>query len=105
MSYMATAKMKRLRGTILEILRTNHDQQSSRFDSSALWSALVRGLGFDASKNEVNTAIQDLCARDYVTCRQKRDDRTGDVFITQIELTPKGRDLLEETHTDPAVEV
>ena len=103
--YTATAKAKRLRGAILELLRTNHDGQQSRFDSSALWSALVRGLGFDAGRHEVKTVLQDLCARGYVTYREKRDKETNEVSIWQIELTPRGRDILEETIEDPAVEL
>lgn len=105
MSYGDSAKMKHLRGTVLKLLRTNHDQQSSRFDSTALWSALVRGLGFDVSKNEVKTVLQDLQGRGYVRFQQKKDWSIGEVYITQIELCPKGRDLLEATIDDPAVEV
>ena len=105
MSMMAAAKMKRLRGAILQLLCTNHDAQSSRFDATALWSALVRGLNFDASRNEVKTILQDLCGRGYCTCVERKDKNTGEVWISQIELTPKGRDLLEETITDPAVEL
>jgi len=43
MSYGAI-KSKRMRGMILELLQTNHDQQKSRFDSSMVWSALVLAL-------------------------------------------------------------
>jgi hypothetical protein len=99
MSYGAIAKSKRLRGMILELLQT------SRFDSSMLWSALVRGLGFDASENDVITMLQDLRGRSYVEYREIRNLRVGEYRIVQIELCPKGRDLLEGTITDPAVEV
>jgi hypothetical protein len=105
MSYTAAAKTKRLRGTILQLLCTNHDAQASRFDATALWSALVRGLNFDASRNEVKTVIQDLCGRGYCTCKERKNLETGEVFLSQIELTPKGRDLLEGTIEDPAVEL
>jgi len=105
MSYTATAKAKRLRGAILGLLRTNHDEQASRFDSTALWSALIRGLGFDASRNEVKTTLQDLRGRSYISYVEKKDLNTGEVSMWQIELLPKGRDLLEGTVDDPAVEV
>jgi hypothetical protein len=105
MSYGAIAKSKRMRGMILELLQTNHDQQRSRFDSSMLWSALVRGLGFDASLNDVLTVLQDLCDRGYVKYTEIRNVKLGEYRIVQIELTPKGRDLLEGTITDPAVDV
>lgn len=105
MSYGAVAKSKRMRGMILELLQTNHDQQRSRFDSSMLWSALVRGLGFDASENDVLTVLQDLSGRGYVTYTEVKNLRRGEYRIVQIELAPKGRDLLEGTIADPAVEV
>lgn len=105
MSYGAIAKSKRLRGMILELLQTNHDEQKSRFDSTMLWSALVRGLGFDASENDVITILQDLNGRSYVKYSEIRNARLGQYRIVQIELCPKGRDLLEGTITDPAVEV
>jgi len=105
MSYGAIAKSKRLRGMILELLQTNHDEQKSRFDSSMLWSALVRGLGFDASENDVITMLQDLRGRSYVDYREIKNLRAGEYRIVQIELCPKGRDLLEGTIADPAVEV
>jgi hypothetical protein len=105
MSYGAIAKSKRLRGVILELLQTNHDQQRSRFDSTMLWSALVRGLGFDASENDVMTVLQDLHGRGYVTYTEIKNARKGEYHIVQIELQPRGRDLLEGTITDPAVEV
>jgi hypothetical protein len=107
MSYTLVAKRKRLRGAILELLCTNHDKQESRFNSSALWSALVRGLGFEASKYEVFTMLQDLQARGYITYQldQKRKDLDGEIRINNIELCPKGRDILEGTSEDPAVEI
>src|SRR5260370_9432333 len=103
MSYGAIAKSKRLRGVILELLQTNHDEQKTRFDSSMLWSALVRSLGFDASENDVITTLQDLRGRSYVSYTEIKNLRRGEYRIVQIELCPKGRDLLEGTITDPAV--
>lgn len=105
MSVLNTAKTKHLRGTVLLLLRTNHDDQKSRFDSTALWSALVRGLSFDVSRNELKTVLQDLKGRGYVDFKQQKDLDNGTVYIVQIELCPRGRDLLEGTIEDPAVEV
>jgi len=105
MSYGAIARSKRLRGMILELLQTNHDEQKSRFDSTMLWSALVRGLGFDASENDVITMLQDLRGRSYISYTEIKNLRLGVYRIVQIELCPKGRDLLEGTIADPAVEV
>jgi hypothetical protein len=100
-----TAKTKHLRGTVLLLLRTNHDDQKSRFDSTALWSALVRGLSFDVSRNELKTVLQDLKGRGYIDFKQQKDLDSGTVYIVQIELCPRGRDLLEGTIEDAAVEI
>jgi len=105
MSFTLIAKRKRLRGVILELLCLNHDKQESRFTSSALWSAAVRGLGFEASKNDVVTMLQDLKARGYVEYVLRKNDQDGEIRIYNIELCPKGRDLLEGTTEDPAVEL
>lgn len=105
MNFLDTAKTKHLRGTVLMLLRTNHDAQNSRFDSTALWSALVRGLSFEVSRNELKTVLQDLKGRGYVDFKQQKDNDSGAIYIVQIELCPKGRDLLEGTIDDPAVEL
>ena len=104
MSYGAVAKSKRMRRVILELLQTNHDEQGSRYDSSMLWSVLVRSLGFDVSLNNVTTVLQDLHGRMYIRYDEIRDQKQGLYYIVKIELTPRGRDLLEGTITDPAVE-
>lgn len=105
MNIGTVAKAKRLRGAILKLLCTNHDEQLSRFDATSLWSALVRGLAFDASRFEVITTLQDLKGRGYVDFRQRKDEDRGTIYLAQIELCPKGRDLLEGTVEDPAVEI
>lgn len=105
MSYTAVAKTKRMRAVILEMLQKNHDEQKSRLDSSAVWSALVRGLGFDVSEKEVITLLQDLSDRAYLRYEEIKDVRLGLYYIVRIELSAKGRDLLERTITDPAVEL
>ena len=87
------------------LLCTNHDQQKSRFDGVALWSALVRGLSFDVSQNELFTILQDLKDRGYVRFEQPKNKKTGEVAIMQIELCARGRDLLEGTIEDRAVEL
>ena len=102
-NYTAVAKSRRLRAVVLEMLQTNHDQQKSRLDSSAVWSGLVRGLGFDVSENEVITVLQDLQGRGYIQYEEIRNQRQGLYYIVRIQLAPRGRDLLEGTITDAAV--
>jgi hypothetical protein len=97
-----SAKNMRLRKLTLDILQANHDQQATRHDSSMLWSAVVR-MGFDASRNDVMTILQDLCDRGYVRYVEMRNNRTGEIWLVKIELTSRGRDLQEGTIHDPAV--
>ena len=107
MSYGRTEKTKRLRGQILELLRARHDSRQSRMDSTELWSALVRGLAFDVSKDEVTTMCEDLESRGYIRfeLNQRLYDQRGERLYMRIELCPKGRDVLEGTLPDPAVEI
>ncbi len=106
MSYGRAEKARRMRGQILEMLATNHDKRQSRLDSSLVWSILVRS-GFDVSKDEVTTLCEDLEARGYIKYQLNKRlyEKTGDRLYMQMELCPKGRDLLEATFDDPAVEV
>jgi hypothetical protein len=97
--------MKRLRGRILLLLCTNHDDQESRLDSSALWSVLFNRMRFDVSRDQVLTCLQDLKGRGYIDFIQQRDYDKGKTYIVMIELCPKGRDLLEGTIEDAAVEL
>lgn len=105
MNYEAKGRERRLRGTILKLLKTNHEQRNSRYDSTLLASNLVRGLAFDVSPNEVMTTLEDLCGRGYLSYREVQDKKTHESWYMQITLTPRGRDLLEgNIPEDPAVE-
>jgi predicted transcriptional regulator len=95
------AQNKRTRAVIIELLNIRHSEQRSRPDHVLMWHMLL-DLGADASENEVLTLLQDLFDRGYVAYREEKDRRTSRVSISQIQLTPKGRDLIEGTITDPA---
>jgi predicted transcriptional regulator len=92
---------KRTRAVIVELLNIRHSEQKSRPDHVLMWH-MLRDLGCDVSENEVLTILQDLCDRGYVNYRADRDRATGRIAISQIQLTPKGRDLIEGTIADPA---
>ena len=97
-------KMRRLRGTILLLLRDRHDEQQSHADSVMLWSNLNK-LSLECGQNEVMTTLQDLKGRGYVNFVQDRNKFTNRVYAVRIEITPKGRDLVDELLVDPAVVV
>lgn len=99
---MDTTATKRLRGAIIEVLYTRHQAQQSRVDHVALWH-ILRDLGFDLGENDCLTALQDLSDRRYLTYRENKDRRTNRVDISLIQLTSRGRDVREDTITDPAI--
>ena len=97
-----TTEIKRLRGGIVELLYTRHQAQQSRADHVTLWR-MLRDLGFDVGEFDVITQLQDLNDRGYVKYAEQKDRFTNRVRISLIQLTSRGRDLREETISDPAV--
>ncbi|MBZ5533085.1 MAG: hypothetical protein LAO20_16770 [Acidobacteriia bacterium] len=95
---------KRLRGTILELVNEGHEKQRSRMDHVVLWGVLRKML-FDVGQNDVLTILQDLKERGYLVFQEERNRKTNDLRISQIMITPDGRDLLEGSEDDPAVHV
>ncbi len=102
MKALTIETVKRLRGEILELVDEGHRQQRSRMTDLILWGVLQR-LKYDVSQNDVITTLQDLKDRKYIAFDQDKNQRSGVVRISQIQITPAGRDLLEETTKDPAV--
>jgi hypothetical protein len=103
MPQVDVAQIKRLRGAIIEVLYARHQAQQSRVDHVALWH-ILRDLSFDLGENELLTVLQDLWERKYVLYSASRNRLSNRVQISQIQLTPSGRDLREETITDAAVQ-
>lgn len=96
------AQNKRIRGAICEVLYARHQAQQSRVDHVALWR-ILRDLGCDVGENDVITQLQDLSDREYVKYDQKKNRWTNRVEISMIQLTARGRDLVEQTIHDAAV--
>jgi hypothetical protein len=94
----------RLRGEILELVDEGHQEQRSRMNDLILWGVLQR-LKYDVSQNDVITVLQDLGDRGYLKFDEDRNRRNNEVRISKIQITPKGRDLLEGTIIDAAVNV
>jgi hypothetical protein len=98
------SNVRRLRGVMLEILYKNHGDQRTRLDHIMLWGVLTN-LGYDVSQNDVLTLLQDLQDRDLVKFDEKKDGRTGYVSIQKIQITAGGRDVVELTTSEPAVQI
>src|SRR6185437_11085173 len=95
-SPLAVELRMRLRGEILELVNEGHQEQRARMNDLVLWGVLQR-LQYDVSQNDVLTLLQDLGERGYLTFSQDKNPRTREVRISQIQITPKGRDLVEGT--------
>lgn len=101
----ATAQIKRrLRGMILRLVYENHEKQNHRLDDVTLTGVLER-LQFDVYVNLVREVLQDLEERKLINFEQQRDRYTGKTAIRKIQILPAGRDVIEGTTSDPAVDV
>jgi len=104
MSVLDNETKRRLRGVILKLVYENHEKQRHRLDDLTLHGVLER-LHYDLSRNEVRTLVQDLGERDCLKCIEERDKDSGKVSLRQIQILPRGRDLIEKSETDAGVEV
>ncbi|MFQ5696272.1 MAG: hypothetical protein ACE5HB_09810 [Terriglobia bacterium] len=104
MSLLLTHEVKRrLRRVILQLVYENQESQRHRLDDITLHSALDR-LHHDVSRNGVRTVLQDLRERGFLRFVSEKNVDTGKVALRKIEITPGGRDIVEGTKQDPAVE-
>ncbi|HLZ93361.1 MAG TPA: hypothetical protein VKQ28_16775 [Candidatus Acidoferrum sp.] len=102
---MINAQMKRrLRGKILSLIYENHESQRTRLDDITLAGVLER-LGFDVYGNLVRELLQDLGERGCLKFNQEKNRVNGEVSIRQIQILPRGRDVVEKTVGDAAVDV
>jgi hypothetical protein len=92
---------RQLRGLILTLVYVNHRRQNARLTSTVIRGTLQRE-GYQFSRNDVMAMIQDLKDRDFLRYSSMRDG-DGRSFIFAIEITARGRDLVDELITDPAV--
>ncbi len=95
---------RRLRGVVLKLIYENHESQKHRLDDVTLTGVLER-LQFDVYVNLVREILQDLQERRLINFDLERNRVTGTSAIRQIQITPGGRDIIEKTSSNPAVEV
>ena len=98
------ARMRRLRGVVLKLLRLNQKDRKPRLDDITIWGVLS-DLKHRDSINEVRTVLNDLHDRNCISYDEDRDDHTGEVSYRKIRIDPRGVDLVEGVEQDPAVEV
>lgn len=104
MSATSPQQKRRLRAVILKLIYENREAQNHRLDDVTL-TAVLEKLGHDVYVNLVREMLQDLQERGFVTFEKTRDRITGKTSIQKIQIAPAGADIVEETKTDPAVDV
>jgi hypothetical protein len=95
---------RRLRGEILKLVYENHEKQNTRLDDITLAGVLER-LGFDVYVNLVQEILEDLGERGCVKHEVGKNPITGKKSIRKIQILPRGRDVIEKTISDAAVDV
>ena len=103
MSILDAEAKRRLRGIVLQLVCENHERQGHRLDDITLHGALER-LHYDVSRNELKAVLQDLSERGLLSFKEDKNKDTGKVSIRLIQIAPAGRDLVERSKADPAVE-
>jgi hypothetical protein len=70
-----------------------------------LYGAVTR-LYFDVSEDEFITVLQDLKERGYLSFQRDEElyRKKRKTMIGEIQVLPAGRDLVEKTRVDPAVD-
>ena len=92
---------RQLRGLLLTLVYLNHNRQGGRLTSTVLRGTLQRE-GYQFSRPDILTILQDLKDRQFLRYEQMRDPEEH-AFIFNIEITARGRDLVDGMISDPAV--
>jgi hypothetical protein len=82
-------QVRRRRGIILKLVREGHENQFSRLDDFETW-AMLQKMGQTMGQEQVRTLLQDLAVLDYLDFKTKVNDVTGNVELSQIQLTATG---------------
>ena len=93
---------QRLRWLMLEAVYHNHRSQGHRFDMLDLLSVL-QTYNSQLGTNQVITLLQELGPKgsEFIRYEKKTDAKSGETFLYQVEITPKGRQYFEGRQDDP----
>ena len=94
------------REAILKLVYQKAEAQEHRYDDVRLLSALDQ-LAFVLYRDVIHELLQDLSDRGYIAYQQDRKlfRKKGELSIHSIQLTPRGRDIVEGIERDPAIGV
>jgi len=96
------AQMRRRRGKVLKILQT---AAPLAIADAALLYRLLDDAGESMTIAQVHELLRDLKERGCLRYEQKRVPDAELPQVQWIRLEPKGRDLLEGTLEDPAIDL
>jgi hypothetical protein len=96
--------IRQLRAAILKLVYENQQEQRSRLRVIQLAGALSRLFYEFEDLNELKAVLQDLKERGYVQFTEEREKFSRKVEFGPISITPDGRDLVELTNKDAAVD-
>jgi hypothetical protein len=99
---LQAAATRRRRGKILMWLKTSAPLAIS---DAALMYRMLDDSGETLTINQVVELLRDLKERGYIRYEQKRVPTEELPVIRWIRLEPAGRDILEGTTNDPAVDL
>lgn len=97
-------RLRRRRGIILKLIRSNRQNQGSRMDDFEIWSMMLKmvtGVGRD----QVRTMLQDLEVLDYITFQSAHNSNSGELELSQIELTATGLRFMSARKSNEDVEL
>ncbi len=104
MSTIDARTKKRLRFVILQLIYEQHEKQRHRHSDVTLTGVLVR-LGHDVYVDLVRALLQDMKERELIDYDYSKDRQNGKLSIFNIEVRPRGRDLVEQEEDNPLAEI
>lgn len=98
------ATKRAAREAILKLIYQKHERQEHRYDDQRLLFALDQ-LSFRLYLDAVHTLLQELSDSRYVTYSENREQlrKNGELYISDIQLTPDGRKIVEKLKRDPSI--
>jgi hypothetical protein len=104
MNILERDNIRVLRAEILKAIHENHRQRRPRLRLIVLQGHLDR-LYFDVGEDDLITVLEDMQERGYLSFERDPEAwKQRKVLPMGMQITPRGRDLVEGTNTDPAVQ-
>jgi uncharacterized protein YciU (UPF0263 family) len=95
----------RWRGLALELIYSTFRKRLPAYDHVMLADVMRSVGGQDLGENDVIFVLRQLHDRGYLTYRETKNRWTNEVTIADIQITPKGCNIVEGVERDPAVRI